>query len=48
MNFAKKMTGYGVGMIVLYLGLNHASAAGTLFTSGAQGVSTVTKTFQGR
>lgn len=48
MNFAKKLAGYGVGMIVTFLLVQNASNAGNLISSGAQGLSTVTKTFQGR
>jgi hypothetical protein len=35
-------------LIGLYLLLNHASAAGTLFTKGASGVNTIDKGLQGR
>jgi len=39
---------YGAGLIALYLGVANYTGAGRLITSGANGVSTVTKTFQGR
>jgi hypothetical protein len=39
---------YGVGLIALYLLVANASGAGQVFTSGANGLSTVTKTLQGR
>jgi hypothetical protein len=42
------MAKYGVGLIGLYLLVANASGTGTLFTSGANGISTVTKTLQGR
>jgi hypothetical protein len=44
----KKLAGYGVGLIALYLAVANASGTGTVITSGAQGLSTVTKTLQGR
>lgn len=44
----KQSMKYGVGLVALYLLVANASNAGTLFTSGANGVSTVTRTFQGR
>lgn len=37
-----------VGLTALYLLVANASGTGTLFTSGANGVSTVWKTAQGR
>lgn len=48
MNFAKKLAGYGVGLIATYLLVANASNAGNLISSGASGLSTVTKTLQGR
>ncbi len=39
---------YGVGLVALYLVVANASNSGTVITSGASGISTVTKTFQGR
>ncbi|MEV4557788.1 hypothetical protein AB0K51_12400 [Kitasatospora sp. NPDC049285] len=36
------------GLIALYLALNYASGGGTLIREGAAGLSSVTKTFQGR
>lgn len=38
----------GAGLIALYLGVRYAPQAAQLLRSGAAGVSTVTKTFQGR
>lgn len=39
---------YGVGLIALYLLVANASGAGSVFSNGAAGISTVTKTLQGR
>jgi hypothetical protein len=39
---------YSFGLIALYLGVANYTGAGRLIESGANGVSTVTKTFQGR
>jgi hypothetical protein len=39
---------YGVGLIALYLLVANASGSGQVFSSGAAGLSTVTKTLQGR
>jgi hypothetical protein len=39
---------YGVILIGLYIVVANASGAGTAFTSGANGISTVTRTLQGR
>jgi hypothetical protein len=44
----KQALKYSVGMISLFLLVKNASGTGTLFDSGARGISTVTKTFQGR
>jgi hypothetical protein len=44
----RKLAGYGVGLIALYIVVANASNSGTVITSGAQGLSTVTKTLQGR
>jgi hypothetical protein len=39
---------YSAVLIGLYLVVNHASGTGTLFKSGAAGLSTIDKTLQGR
>lgn len=39
---------YGAALIALYLVVYNGSKAGTVIKSGASGVSTVTKTLQGR
>jgi hypothetical protein len=39
---------YGVGLVAVYLLVKNASGSGTLISSGASGISTVTKTLQGR
>jgi hypothetical protein len=39
---------YSALLIALYLGLEHASASGTLLTDGANGLEGVDKTLQGR
>lgn len=39
---------YSAVLIGLYLLVKNASGAGTLFTKGAAGAATVTKTLQGR
>lgn len=39
---------YGAGLIALYLVVYNGSKSGTVVTAGAKGISTVTKTFQGR
>lgn len=39
---------YGVGLVGLYIIVANASNAGAAITSGANGISTVTRTFQGR
>jgi hypothetical protein len=39
---------YGVALIATYLIVRNASSSGTVISSGANGISTVTKTFQGR
>jgi len=44
----KKLAGYGVGLIALYIAVANASNTGTVISSGAQGVAAVTKTLQGR
>jgi hypothetical protein len=44
----KQAMKYGFGAITLYLLVANASGTGTLFSSGANGIATVTKTFQGR
>jgi hypothetical protein len=44
----KKLAGYGVGLIALYIAVANASNTGNVISSGAQGLSTVTKTLQGR
>jgi hypothetical protein len=44
----KKLSGYGVGLIALYLVVQNASGTGSVITQGAAGLSTVTKTLQGR
>jgi hypothetical protein len=44
----KKLAGYGTGLIALYLVTNNLSNAGAIITAGSQGLSTVTKTLQGR
>lgn len=44
----RKFLGYTAGLIGLYIVAAHASGAGKLLTSGAQGGSTFVKTLQGR
>lgn len=44
----KQTLKYGGGLIALYLLVANASGSGQVFTSGANGLSTVTKTLQGR
>jgi hypothetical protein len=44
----KKMLTYGTGLIALYLVVANASGSGRVFTDGANGLSTVTRTLQGR
>jgi hypothetical protein len=39
---------YGFGLIALYIVVANGTNFGTAFTAGARGVSTVTKTLQGR
>lgn len=39
---------YAFSLIALYIVVANGSNFGTAFTSGAQGVATVTKTLQGR
>jgi hypothetical protein len=39
---------YSVGLIGLYIVVSQASGAGQAFTSGANGASTLVRTFQGR
>lgn len=39
---------YFAGLVALYLIVEHASGAGQLLASGAQGASGFTKTLQGR
>jgi hypothetical protein len=44
----KKLAGYGVGLIAVYLVVTNASGTGSVISAGAQGLGTVTKTLQGR
>jgi len=44
----KQSMKYGVGLIAVYLVVANASNSGKVIESGASGISTVTKTFQGR
>lgn len=44
----KKLAGYGVGLIALYLAVANYSGTGSVISAGADGISTVTKTLQGR
>lgn len=44
----KQSIKYGVGLIGLYLLVANASGSGQVISSGASGISTVTKTLQGR
>lgn len=44
----KQLAKYGAGLIALYLVVAHGSSFGTVIKNGASGVSTVTKTLQGR
>jgi hypothetical protein len=44
----KKTMTYGTGLIALYLLVANASGSGQVFSSGANGIATVTKTLQGR
>jgi hypothetical protein len=44
----KKFGAYGVGLIALYIAVANASNTGNVISSGAAGLSTVTKTLQGR
>ena len=44
----RQLAKYGVGLIALYLVVVNAEGAKGLISSGAQGLSGVTKTFQGR
>jgi hypothetical protein len=44
----KKMLTYGAGLIATFLVVRNASGSGKIISSGAAGISTVTKTFQGR
>jgi hypothetical protein len=39
---------YTAFLIAAYLAVTHASGVGTVFTSGANGLSTIDKTLQGR
>ena len=39
---------YGTGLIALYVVVSKASGFGQAFESGARGISSVTKTLQGR
>ena len=44
----RKFAGYGAGLIALYVIVANGSKFGTVISAGAQGVSSVTKTLQGR
>lgn len=44
----RKLAGYGVGLIALYIVVAHGSDFGNAFTALANGTSGVTKTLQGR
>lgn len=44
----RKLAGYGVGLVALYIVVANASNSGNVITSGASGLATVTKTLQGR
>ncbi len=44
----KKSLTYGTGLIAVFLLVNNASGSGRVISSGAEGLSTVTRTLQGR
>jgi len=44
----KQLAKYGAGLIALYLVVINGSNFGTVLTNGANGISTVSKTLQGR
>lgn len=44
----RKLAGYGVGLIALYIVVANSSNSGQVISSGAAGLSQVTKTLQGR
>jgi hypothetical protein len=44
----RQLAKYGAVLIALYIGVANASGLGQVFTTGATGVSGMTKTLQGR
>lgn len=44
----KKLAGYGAVLIGLYIAVANGSNTGRVISAGASGVSTVTKSLQGR
>lgn len=44
----KQYVRYYAALVALYIGVAHGSDLGQLFTSGAQGFATATKSLQGR
>lgn len=44
----KQLAKYGAGLIALYIVVANGSKMGTVISKGAAGVSSVTKTLQGR
>lgn len=44
----KKIIGYGGALIALYIAVANGSNTGNVISAGASGLSTVTKTLQGR